>query len=243
MKKFAVVGAVVILVGTGQAYAVITTGGDTSGLAVEDFEWASAGPTNELRNSALGITFGEKLVGQTRSTVEPDSGTYFDQISGTPVTPLSMDATVGADYAVGVYSGGIFWPGGNLIAGLGPDGWPHGSGVGEGALTVLYDIDQSVIGFTATGCNEGAMRVQFFDRSGSLLGELSESLPDYATYSQIYVFSSSTTDIAAITIDNTDVGGIAFDDFKFAPVPAPGAMALGAIGVASVGWLRRRRTL
>jgi hypothetical protein len=234
MKRLITICAIVAVFGISNSYAVITVGGDTTGLAVEDFEWVSGNPFATLSNPTLGITFGEKLIGQTNSPVDD-----FDIITGTPSTPLTMDGSVAADYGVCIlYS---YWSGGNAIAGLGPIGYPNLDAIGEGALTMLFAIDQNVIGFTVVGADSGAMDIQFFDRSGSMLGDLRVSLDsgDGATYA----FSSDATNIAAITIDNANGGGIGFDNIRFQPIPAPGAILLGSIGVSLVGWLRRRRTL
>jgi len=57
-------------------------------------------------------------------------------------------------------------------------------------------------------------------------------------------FTYSGSPISRAIIDFKDTGyRFAFDNLKFNPVPAPGAILLGSMGVGLVSWLRRRKTL
>jgi hypothetical protein len=55
-----------------------------------------------------------------------------------------------------------------------------------------------------------------------------------------YVYFNSIGDAAGADIDNL---GFSISDFNPIPIPAPGAIVLGGIGLGLIGWLRRRRTL
>jgi len=75
--------------------------------------------------------------------------------------------------------------------------------------------------------------------TGAVLDTDSFTSSEVAT---VYSLSVSASDIRSIVVSD-GVALWAMDDLKFQPIPAPGAILLGSIGVGLVGWLRRRRTL
>ncbi len=49
--------------------------------------------------------------------------------------------------------------------------------------------------------------------------------------------------ILAFGNTNNTMDTLGLDHMEWTPIPAPGAILLGSLGVGLVGWLRRRRTL
>jgi hypothetical protein len=212
-------GGLVLTAFAERCYADIHAGGDTAGLVMYDLQDLASLvnlPQNAfvtLSNADLGITFGEKLVGQTVSSLG-----VFDVISGTPSVPLAIDTSIDPIHGVNVIGIGSSV----AINGLGILGFPNRDAIGEGALTALYNRDQRVIAFDVLGTTGGRIELQFFSRSGALLGDVVVEGSQNITY----VFSSDAEDIAAVTFTNQDFGGLGFDNFRFVPqtiVPEPPA--------------------
>lgn len=219
----------VLLVWVHPTAAGIVVGGDVSWLAVCDLEEFAAsavgigGAFVTLGNESLGIFFGEKLVGQVNTPVGRN-----DVITGTPTTPLTMDTSIEANVGVNVLTFGT-----TVIDGLGPLAFPLPEAIGDGALTVLYAADQRVIAFDVVASNGGTLEVQVFDRTGASLAVL--TLTDVAN--TMHVFSSDETNIAAVTLNPDDFGGLAFDNFRFEAAPLLGAVF--ECGVATAGVVER----
>lgn len=190
----------------------IIRGGTAAALFTYDFEeWSAyAGPSGtafiSLGNEDLGILFGEKLVGQT-VTMNGES----DVISGTPAVPLVVDTSISAAFGVNV----LTFFSSTVIDGLGGVGFPSPSAIGDGAVTVLFNADQHLVGFDLRGTNRGTIRVQFFGRDGSLLGD--HVVSNITDSTCVFSSTNPTPDIAALTITNTDMGGLGFDNFLFHP--------------------------
>lgn len=185
-------------------------GGNVAGLYVYDLEvfaYLAGQPGSalpELRDDTLGLTIGQMLVGQTNVPVD-----WFDFVSGTPAMPLRIDDTTPPEYGLNistVYSR-------TVMAGLGPLGFPHRDSLGEGALTILFDADQYVVGVEVIGVNDGPMSLTFYNRGGSVIGQFDVPQP----LNDTYVYSSVAGDIAALTINNHDLGGLAYGNLLFLP--------------------------
>ena len=88
--------------------------------------------------------------------------------------------------------------------------------------------------------------VEVFDAGDNLVSSAFTFIAPEFTGMITFTFMDVTPTIAYAVFGARDAvnGSSVFaDNFTFEPIPAPGAILLGGIGVGLVSWLRRRRTL
>ena len=121
-----------------------------------------------------------------------------------------------------------------MMAGCGPAGsaFGNGGGAGHGSVALLFDEDQSQLGFRILGQNGSIGVVSFFRRDGSLIETVNINLPNLQTggFPEVsfgFLRDGGVADIAGMSFTNVDWGGVGMDNFIFSSsIPAPGAVAL-----------------
>lgn len=100
-----------------------------------------------------------------------------------------------------------------VLAGLGPLGFPSFDAIGEGAIALRFGLAQLGFGFQLVGGSGGSAFVSFYRYDGSLIDTITlTSLSD-----QTYAFQrdGGVRDIGGIGIYNNDGGGIGFDALRY----------------------------
>ena len=121
-------------------------------------------------------------------------------------------------------------------------------GNSAGTLTLDFDTATNQLAFgvalnTFSDVSPG-YTVQLFNKSLVSLGTFSEDTNPLMIWSEgLFNYSGSPVSRAVISFNNQLANRFAMDNLTFNPVPAPGAVLLGSLGLGIVNWLRRRRTL
>lgn len=156
--------------------------------------------------SAGGLFFCERFAGQSVS-----SSSDFDVISGSPSNPLQLEAaTAGQNLDVFDYSG-------NVLAGLGPIGFPEIDAIGEGSIAIYFPMAQSKVKLSLVGGNGGSATLSFYRSDGSLIDDVVVSDLGELSYG-FGTFDESFT-IAGILIQTTDASGIGVSNICYDEAP------------------------
>jgi hypothetical protein len=115
---------------------------------------------------------------------------------------------------------------------------PDQSGSPEGILTITFDTPMTAAG------------VWFLDVEDDHLGSGLTAASGNARFStnqgddsQSFLGIISGTPFTTLQIHMSSIGGgngVGIDDVMYSPIPAPGAVVLGAVGLGLAAWIRRR---
>ncbi len=162
-------------------------------------------PYDDILESGL-TSFSERFVGQ--SVIEVGG---FEQLIGLPSDELSL-ANGPANQNLSA---------GNLGGNSGLSGESSLMSLGEGAVAVLFDFDQSKIAFDVLGSDidgsglSGTVTVSFWARNGLLLDEIVLALDGSPSISFGFITDDAGFSIAGLSLINDDAGGVGYDNFIY----------------------------
>ena len=219
-------------VGQAKGYAVVNSvaPGSLTTDTLADIEDLTSGNKAGIVTSG-GLSFAESFLGQSVMVVGG-----FDQVSGTPTSPLALQANAITDNNVSVLN----FAGSQIIFGINEN---PGS---RGTIAILFPVLQSEIGLDIVGGNGGSATLDFFRNDCSFAGSV--MVTNLAAAQTPFGFrkADDIADIRGVLIQNTDSGGIGFDNFRYhsqaqLAVPEPLTATLGLMGLGVLGMATRRR--
>ncbi|MGD9293728.1 MAG: hypothetical protein PVI41_02500 [Roseobacter sp.] len=170
---------------------------------------ASRGPGHLVAQLLVmnGAVFGERFAGQ--SVIARGD---HDDIAGQARAPLTiMPGADGQNLSI------VYFDGNNILNGYGVSGYPRRNAQGEGAISFLFDENQSALSFQIRGGEQGAAEVRFLTRDGNVIATLSLSATGEHAFG--FIRADGTSDIAGVTVTNADPQGIALDNLRFGKSP------------------------
>jgi len=186
-----------------------------------DFDDASHMEVVNNKYAGLGITFIGMSGGDVYAYADGSSYPGYSPVSD-PQMAYSDDTGIRLDFSTPAVSLSLY---GCDYGGLFPED-------NEIATLKAFDSFGTLLGSTTVQATRGSRTV--------MVGGNPINMPTDIAFLSLSGIGEIA--YAEFTFTNT-VGFFGIDDVEFTPIPAPGAILLGSIGVGLVGWLRRRRTL
>lgn len=166
---------------------------------------ATMGPGHLINDLLVlpGVVLAERFVGQpleyngNHDTVRGPATAPLTPLAGVPGQTMSL----------------VMMSGNKVLNGYGKAAFPSRDGQGEGAISVLFDTDQSALAFDIRGGEDGHAKVMFLRRDGTVITTL--RVRKLREYSVGFERKNGTGDIAGIVVMNDDPQGLALDNLRF----------------------------